>query len=445
MRPRRPGGDAVGMRIQALTRLARMSALPLGAGRRMAVAGGLKALGRLTDETSLELHERTADQLFDVLGGLKGGVMKFGQVLSVYEAVLPPSISAVYRERLAGLQEAARPEDAARVRRVLEDDLGSGWERLFASFAPEPVAVASLGQVHRAVLPDGRPAAVKVQYPDAAEQLLADRDLTILAMRLFTSVVAPGLDGRALATELMDGLAAELDYAREAEAQAAFRAGFADDPDVVVPEVLRQDGRVLVSAWVGGTPLARIIAAGSREQRDRAGLLLTRLMFAGIPRTGMMHGDPHPGNLRLLEDGRLGVLDFGAMYRHAPGAMSPLHKWMLIHLAEDPDELVAVLREIGFLRPGVQADGTRLRALFERSGAAVRSETFHFDGAFLRDALQGMTASLPVGLSLAFPPEYVQAQRALGVGIGVLCQLNAEVPFQGEALRWLGDAAGAPG
>ncbi len=118
---------------------------------------------------------------------------------------------------------------------------------------------------------------------------------------------------------------------------------------------------------------------------------------------------------------------------------------MLIHLAEDPDELVAVLREIGFLRPGVQADGTRLRALFERSGAAVRSETFHFDGAFLRDALQGMTASLPVGLSLAFPPEYVQAQRALGVGIGVLCQLNAEVPFQGEALRWLGDAAGAPG
>lgn len=437
MRPCRAAGDAGGMRIQALARLARMSAVPLGAGRRMAVAGGLKALGRLTDETSLQLHERTADQLFDVLGGLKGGVMKFGQVLSVYETVLPPAVSAVYRERLSRLQEAARPEDAGRVRRVLEDDLGPGWHASFASFDPEPVAVASLGQVHRAVWPDGRRVAVKVQHPDAAAQLLDDRDLTVLAMRLLTSVIAPELDGRALAGELMDGLAEELDYAREAEAQTAFKAGFRDDADFVVPEVLLQEGRVLVSEWLDGTPLAQVIASGSRERRDRAGLLLTRLMFSGVPRAGMMHGDPHPGNFRLLDDGRLGVLDFGAMYRHEPGTLDPLRKWMLIHLAEDPDELVAVLRDLGFLRPGVKADGERLKALFERSGAAVRTETFHFDGAFLRDTLEGLTASMSVGLSVAFPPEYVQAQRALGVGIGVLCQLNAEVPFQGEALRWL--------
>ncbi|WP_160160921.1 AarF/ABC1/UbiB kinase family protein [Actinomadura sp. K4S16] len=425
------------MRIQALPRLARLSAIPLGVGRRMAVAGGLKALGRLTDEASLDLHERTADQLFDVLGGLRGGVMKFGQVLSVYETVLPPTISAVYRERLAGLQEAARPENAARVRQVLEDDLGSDWRGLFDSFDPEPAAVASLGQVHRAALPDGRPVAVKVQYPSAREQLLDDRDLTVFAMRWFTSLVAPELDGRALAAELMDGLAEELDYAREAEAQAAFREGFLDDPDFVVPEVILQKGRVLVSEWLGGTPLARIIAAGTRAQRDRAGLLTTRLMFSGIPRTGMLHGDPHPGNFRLFGDGRLGVLDFGAMYRHRPDAMSPLHPWMLIHLADDPDELVAVLRELGFLRPGVRADGARLTALFERSGAVVRTETFHFDGAFLRAVLEGMTSSVPVGLSLAFPPEYVAAQRAIGVGIGVLCQLGAEVPFRQEAMRWL--------
>ncbi|GAA2289039.1 AarF/ABC1/UbiB kinase family protein [Actinomadura luteofluorescens] len=437
MRQAQAAADAVGMRIKALPRLARLSALPLGAGRRMAVAGGLRALGRLTDEASLELHERTADQLFDVLGGLKGGVMKFGQVLSVYETVLPPSISAVYRERLTRLQEAARPEAAARVRQVLEDDLGPDWRGLFGSFDPEPAAVASLGQVHRAALPDGRPVAVKVQYPAARERLLDDRDLVVFAMRWFTSLVAPELDGRALAAELMDGLAEELDYAREAEAQAAFRAGFLDDPDFVVPEVILQRGRVLVSEWVGGTPLARMIAAGSRAQRDRAGLLMTRLMFSGIPRTGMMHGDPHPGNFRLLGDGRLGVLDFGAMYRHAPAAMSPLHQWMLIHLADDPDDLVSVLRELGFLRPGVRADGARLMALFERSGEAVRAETFQFDGAFLRAVLEGMSASMAVGLSLAFPPEYVAAQRALGVGIGVLCQLEAEVPFQQEAARWL--------
>ncbi|MFA1549176.1 ABC1 kinase family protein [Actinomadura chokoriensis] len=425
------------MRFQALPRLARLSTIPLGIGRRMAVAGGLKALGRLTDEASLDLHERTADQLFEVLGGLKGGVMKFGQVLSVYETVLPPSISAVYRERLARLQEAAQPENAARVRQVLEDDLGPDWQGLFASFDPEPVAVASLGQVHRAVLPDGRPVAVKVQHPDARAQLLDDRDLTVFAMRCFTSVIAPELDGRALATELMDGLAQELDYAQEAEAQTAFRTGFLDDPDYVIPEVMLQEGRVLVSEWVDGTPLAQIIATGSRDQRDRAGLLLTRLMFSGIPRTGMMHGDPHPGNFRLFDDGRLAVLDFGAMYRHEPDTPSPLHKWMLIHLAEDPDELVAVLRELGFLRPGVRPDGARLKALFEHSGKAVQTETFRFDGAYLRETVEGMTSSMSVGLSLAFPPDYVHAQRALGVGIGVLCQLEAEVPFQQEALNWL--------
>ncbi|MFG2087755.1 MULTISPECIES: ABC1 kinase family protein [unclassified Spirillospora] len=427
------------MRIQALSRMARLSALPLGIGRRTAVAGGLKALGRLTDEASLELHERTADQLFDVLGGLKGGLMKFGQVLSVYETALPPAISAVYRERLARLQEAARPEHAARVRQVLADDLGPGWPDLFAAIDPEPAAVASLGQVHRAVWSDGRPVAVKVQHPDAREQLLDDRDLTVFAMRWFTSFIAPELDGRALAAELMDGLAAELDYAREAAAQEAFRAGYLDDPDFAVPEVLLQDGRVLVSEWIGGTPLAQIIATGNQERRDRAGLLLTRLMFSGIPRTGMMHGDPHPGNFRLFDDGRLGVLDFGAVYRHEPGTPSPLHKWMRVHLAEDPEELVDVLRDLGFLRPGVRADGARLRALFERTGAAVRTETFRFDGAFLRDTLEGMTASMPVGLGLAFPPGYVHAQRALGVGIGVLCQLGAEVPFQREALHWLAD------
>ncbi|MGI5169675.1 ABC1 kinase family protein [Spirillospora sp. CA-253888] len=425
------------MGFHAFTRMARLSSVPLGIAGRTAVAGSLRAFGRLTDESALELHERTADQLFEVLGRLKGGAMKFGQVLSVYEAVLPPPVSAVYRERLARLQDAARPEGPQRVRRVLEEDLGPDWRGLFASFDPEATAAASLGQVHRAVWRDGRPVAVKVQYPDARADLLGDRDAVVLAMRWFTKVIAPELDGRALAAELMDRIAEELDYAREAEAQTAFRAGFRDDPDFLVPEVVRQSGRVLVSEWIGGTPLARVIAGGDRERRDRAGLLLTRMMFAGIPRTGSMHGDPHPGNFRLFDDGRLGVLDFGAMYRHVPGTASPMEKWMRIHLAEDGDELVRVLRELEFLRPGVRADPDRLMALFEHSGAPVREELFRFDGAYLRRTLEQITASMPVGLSLAFPPDMVHAQRAIGVGIGVLCQLEAEVPFRDEALRWL--------
>ncbi|GAA2728461.1 AarF/ABC1/UbiB kinase family protein [Actinocorallia aurantiaca] len=425
------------MRFQALNRMVRMSALPLGVARRAGLAGGLKVLGRLTDESALELHEQTADQLFEVLGGLKGGVMKFGQVLSVYEAVLPPSISDVYRRRLVLLQEAARPESAEMVHRVMEQDIGPDWQDLFASFEFDAAAAASLGQVHRAVWHDGRPVAVKVQYPDAGEQLLGDRDLLVFAMRWFTSLVAPELDGRALAGELMDRIAEELDYAQEARSQTAFRSGFADDPDFRIPEVVRQDGRVLVSEWIGGTPLAQIISSGGQAERDRAGLLLTRLMFSGIPRCGLMHGDPHPGNFRLDDDGRLGVLDFGAVHRHRPGTEPPLQKWMRVHLAEDPEELLRVLRELEFLSPDVRVDAGRLKDLFDRTGAPVRADLFKFDAAYLRDTLGGLTDSMSVGLGLAFPPDLVQAQRAIGVAIAVLCRLEAEIPFRDEGIRWL--------
>ncbi|SEG88713.1 Predicted unusual protein kinase regulating ubiquinone biosynthesis, AarF/ABC1/UbiB family [Thermomonospora echinospora] len=425
------------MRFQALNRMVRLSALPLGIAGRAGLASGLKVLGRLTDESALELHERTADQLFEVLGGLRGGVMKFGQVLSVYEAVLPPSISDVYRERLARLQDAARPESVDMVYRVMAQDIGPTWQDLFASFEFDAAAAASLGQVHRAVWHDGRSVAVKLQYPDAREQLLGDRDLLVFAMRWFTSLVAPELDGRALAVELMDRIAEELDYEHEAQAQSTFRSGFSTDSDFHIPEVILQNGGVLVSEWIDGTPLAQIISSGSQTERDRAGLLLTRLMFSGIPRCGLMHGDPHPGNFRLQDDGRLGVLDFGAVHHHSPGTESPLQKWMRIHLADDSEQLLHILRELEFLPPGIRVDAERLKDLFARTGAPVHTDLFKFDAAYLRDALGGLTASMPVGLSLAFPPNLVQAQRALGVAIGVLCQLEAEVPFRDEGIRWL--------
>lgn len=420
--------------------MARLSAVPLGAARPLAQAGGLRALGRLTDESALDLHERTADQLVEVLGGLRGGALKFGQVLSVYEAVLPPAVADVYGRRLAALQESARPEDGRTVERVLAEDLGPDWRTLFASFEPAAAAAASLGQVHRARWgEDGRDVAVKVQYPGVREELLGDRDAVTLALRMFTALLAPRLDGRALARELMDRIAEELDYAREAEAQRAFHAGYADDPDFLVPRVVLQRGRVLVAEWVGGTPFAAIAESGDRASRDRAGLLLTRLLFSGVPRCGMMHGDPHPGNLRLLDDGRLGVLDFGAVHRHPPGTATPLERWTNVHLAAfDPDaDLRAVLRDAGFLRADVRADPDRLRELFRRSGAPAFAESFRFDAAYLRDALGGVTASPEVGLAMAFPPGAVHAQRALGVGIGVLCRLEADVPFRAEAFRWL--------
>jgi hypothetical protein len=158
---------------------------------------------------------------------------------------------------------------------------------------------------------DGTTVAVKIQYPGAGEALVADLDTLKLLMPVMHAA-APRLDARQLFAELRAHLVDEVDYVQEADAQTAFADAYRDAPDVLVPDVVAVEGQVLITRWVDGTPLSRVIAAGSREERDRAGLLLVRLFTSGPARARQLHGDPHPGNFRLLDDGRLAVLDFGA-------------------------------------------------------------------------------------------------------------------------------------
>jgi predicted unusual protein kinase regulating ubiquinone biosynthesis (AarF/ABC1/UbiB family) len=424
---------------RAVTRTVKLASLPVGLAGRTALGIGKRLGGRPAEIVAEEIQQRTAEQIFRVLGELKGGALKLGQALSIFEAALPPELAGPYRATLTRLQESAPPLPTSTVHRVLTADLGPDWRANFAEFDDKPAAAASIGQVHRAKWLDGRDVAVKIQYPGAGKALSNDFSQLSRVARLF-GVLMPGLDTKPLLEELQARVAEELDYRMEATAQQAFADAYADDPDIYVPPVVEATDHVLVSEWMSGTPLAEIIASGTQEQRNHSGLLLVRFLFSGPERAGLLHADPHPGNFRLLPDGRLGVLDFGAVDR-LPGGLPPLFG-KLLWLMHNEGDIASVeddLREHGFLRPGISVDLNQLHAFLAPLAEPSRGDTFAFSREWMRGETARMTSVRPANVArrLNLPPSYVLIHRVSTAGIGVLCQLECEGPFRAEVLRWI--------
>jgi len=424
---------------RAVTRTAKLATLPVGLAGRTALGLGKRIGGRPAEVVAQEIQQRTAEQIFKVLGELKGGALKLGQALSIFEAALPAEIAGPYRATLTRLQESAPPLPAGAVHRVLVADLGESWRDNFADFDDNPAAAASIGQVHRAIWRDGRPVAVKIQYPGAGKALISDFTQLSRLGRLF-GVLMPGLDVRPLLDELRRRVAEELDYRLEAASQEAFADAYADDADFLVPHVIAATDRVLVSEWMDGRPLSKIIAEGSTEERNRAGILIVRFLFSGPSRAGLLHADPHPGNFRLLDDGRLGVLDFGAVDRLPDGFPPFFGKLLrLMHEDRDIETVEHELRAHGFLKEGVTVDLDALRAYLAPLAEPSRVETFKFSREWLRAEASRVTdmRSAAIGRRLNLPPSYLLIHRVSTAGIGVLCQLECEGQFRAEVLRWM--------
>src|SRR6201994_1714196 len=424
----------------AVTRTARLARLPVGYAGRTALGAGKRLGGRSAELVAQEIQQRTADQVFRVLGELKGGAMKLGQALSIFEAALPPELAGPYRATLTKLQESAPPLPVGTVHRVLAADLGPDWRSSFESFDDTPAAAASIGQVHRAVWRDGRRVAVKIQYPGAGRALLGDFNQLSRAGPLF-GVLMPGWDFKPLLDELKDRISEELDYELEAMSQQMFADAYAGDPDIYVPNVVMGTKQVLVSEWMDGTPLSRIISEGSKEDRDRAGILLVRFLFSGPSRAGLLHADPHPGNFRLLDDGRLGVLDFGAVDR-LPGGLPPFFGRLLRIMHDDDADIEEVERELranGFLRDGIHVDLDALHAFLAPLAEPSKVDSFKFSREWMREEASRVTDMRAGNISRQFnvPPSYVLIHRVSTAGIGVLCQLECEGEFRAEVLKWV--------
>jgi predicted unusual protein kinase regulating ubiquinone biosynthesis (AarF/ABC1/UbiB family) len=422
-----------------VARTARLASLPLGVAGRATVGLGKRIGGKSADAVAADLQARTAEQLFTVLGELKGGAMKFGQALSVFEAALPEDTAAPYRAALTKLQEAAPPMPTATVHRVLDEQFGRRWPDRFQSFDEVPAAAASIGQVHRAVWADGREVAVKLQYPGAGPALLADFTQLSRMAWLF-SRVSPGLEVKPLLAELKERVLEELDYALEADAQRRFAAAFAEDADIAIPRVVASAPKVIVTEWLEGTPLSRIITSGTQAERDQAGSLLALLHYSAPARAKLLHGDPHPGNFRILADGRLGVVDFGAVARLPDGFPEPLGRLTRLALDGDRDGVMREMRVAGFLRPGVAVDPQQVMDYLGPIVAPLVTPTFTFSREWMRRQASRIadprSQDARVGRQFNLPPSYLLIHRVTLGSIGVLCQLGATAPYRALAEQW---------
>jgi ubiquinone biosynthesis protein len=346
-------------------------------------------------------------ELFDELGPT---FVKFGQLLSTRPDVVPPDIIA----ELRGLQDDVRPFPFDQAERVIEDDLGNTLERLFLDFDVVPVAAASIGQVHRATLPNGKPVAVKVQRPGAPRQIEADLALLYQAARLVRERVRAldFVDARQLVDEFARSIRQELDYRLEARNAQAFHRNFAGDPHVHVPKVYWQytRARVLTLEWLDGTQLADLdtVPLTLEERRDLA-YRITETWMAMIFRHGFFHGDPHPANVLVLEEaGTIGLVDFGAVGKLTDDDMSKLTRLFIDAANENVDVLPRRLADLGVRYPKEREQEflAELREIYYRYYGASLSEIDPIQ--VIREAFQ-----LIYAMNLQLPSRFLLLDRAI--------------------------------
>ena len=421
-----------------------MAALPLAFGGRAVAGWGRRLAGADADAVSAAMMERNAEQLFAVLGQLRGGAMKVGQALAVYESMMPAELAEPYRRALVRLQAQGPPLPARDVHRVLDEQLGRQWRTRLPEFDDVPTAAASIGQVHRARTAQGRPVAVKVQYPGADQALETDLRVLERFARLFTLIV-PGLDARAVMRELRARTLEELDYRAEADHQRAFAAEYGGGEHLHVPAVIASSPKVLVSEWLDGTSLARIIGQPAEEgadlhAHDRHGHTIVETMFSSPVRIGLLHADPHPGNFLLLTDGRLGMVDFGATAA-MPGGIPPVLARTLRHMADgEREQMMALLRAEGFIHGDIGPDD--VLAYIGALADPLRVPRFRFDRAWM--AAQGArvadlrgAAYRETGRALTLPADHLVFLRVLTGWMNVLAQLDCTVAVRGIVEKWV--------
>jgi len=436
-------GGAIAALTMAL--LPRRGRLRMDRGRatlRLAMRGGARyaasaprlfaAAGEQRQLLREDLALQTAEDVADTLGTMKGVMMKIGQMASYVDG----GLSSGVRRTLSRLQDSVPPMSGELAAQVVRQELGVPPERAFARWDPQPIAAASIGQVHRAVTLDGRAVAVKVQYPGIAETIAADlRNVALL--RRMLRITAPAQDVDALLTELRDRVVEELDYRREAANQRLLAAYYDDHPTIYVPGIISElsTRRMVTSELSGGARFAEL-ASWPQGERDLAAETIYRFVFRSLYEVGAFNGDPHPGNYLFHRGGRVTFLDFGLVKHFTPAELQPLLQMARnVCVEHDPEAFRRSLENAGFLRPGAplstQAIVEHLAVFYdtirEPGPLTITSE---YASAVVR---RFFDVRSPVADYISVPRSYVILQR-INLGLfAVLGELSATANWRAIA------------
>jgi predicted unusual protein kinase regulating ubiquinone biosynthesis (AarF/ABC1/UbiB family) len=387
-------------------------------------------------------HAEAAERMVDALGQLKGAAMKIGQLASFIDTdFLPPEYRELYQEKLSQLRSEAPPMPWKQVREVLEEEWDDPVEELFEDFEEEAAAAASIGQVHRATLPDGRRVAVKIQYPGVARALRADMQNAGMIMRM-AKALAPGLDAKAAAAELKERVLEELDYEYEAQNQRTFARAYRGHPFIYVPDVITRlsRSRVLVSEWVDGIGFEEVKAL-PQEDRDRFGEIVFRFCFGSIYHLQHFNADAHPGNYLLLEDGRVAFLDFG-MTKQLDKEQIELEITAIEAVIDaSPERLRTALGELGFVRNPKRVDAERLMEHVKTVGGwYMRDEDVTIDSELVMRAIAAVTDPRSEFFDMMrrenIPANELMGRRMESGVLAVLGQLRATRNWMRIAREW---------
>jgi len=413
---------------------------------RLAAAAALRWLGtfRYRGERRREKRKeavlRTAEDVTRAMGEMKGAAMKVGQVLSMMSGVVPPEMA----EGLATLQSNAPPMAYGLVQEVLEAAYGRSPGSVFRRFEREPFAAASIGQVHRAELRDGTRVAVKVQYPGVREAI--ERDLANVAVLLgFGGLVAKGLDVETLVRDLGEGIRGELDYRREAAWQQRFFDAFEGHGFVRVPRVYHEltTDTVLVQEWLPGRPFREALGLPQGE-RNRLGEMLYRFCFGSLYRLRLFNGDPHPGNYLLLEDGRVGFVDYGCVAEFDNAVVEGFKRLIRALDRGDREAWRAATEEVGILLPNAPFTTDELYEHMHWYWAPILEDEVEYTPELAAEMVRRNTMTTGLGGQInryCNVPEGMVFLTRINFGLaGLFASLRARGPWRAIVREYVDDA-----
>jgi predicted unusual protein kinase regulating ubiquinone biosynthesis (AarF/ABC1/UbiB family) len=387
---------------------------------------------------------RAADEFALELGNMKGVMMKAGQLVSFIMEALPDEA----QQSLSSLFADAPPMPAETARRVVIEELGDAPEKVFLDWSAEPIAAASVGQVHRVVLRDGRRAALKVQYPGVGDAINADLNNAQAMYSMLSMFALKGLDTRSLVAELRDRMGDELDYRIEAANQTGFAEHYRDHPFISVPTVIDRysTGKVIATEWVDGLSWQEFVAVADEDARRRAGESIWRFAQHSIYFLGAFNGDPHPGNYRFQRDGSVTFLDFGLVKRWSPGEWQQLSPTLDAVIVErDPERTIFEMERVGFLVADHGLTAEQVHAYVSSPYVPYLSDSFTFTRQFMKDTLTKMTdlkgPHAAVIEKLNIPASFVILDRVVWGVSALLGKLEVTAPWRAMLLEY---QTGAP-